>query len=77
MYPAGIKGAAKPLTDIGVARVGRVIGVGQDEIRTAIEVEASGDGFDRHGRPEMLFEPYVFYRELGQGPKRTNLAFTL
>jgi len=25
----------------------------------------------------MRFEPDVFYRELGQGPKRTNLAFTL
>ncbi|MGA0617709.1 N-acetylmuramidase domain-containing protein [Paracoccus sp. KR1-242] len=71
MYPAGFKGAARPLTDIDVARVGRVIGVGEDEIRAVIEVETSGGGFDKQYRPKMLFEPHVFYRELGQGPKRT------
>ncbi|MDT1061918.1 N-acetylmuramidase domain-containing protein [Paracoccus sp. CPCC 101403] len=71
MYPAGFKGAARPLTDIDVARVGRVIGVGEDEIRAVIEVETSAGGFDREGRPKMLFEPHVFYRELGQGSKRT------
>ncbi|MFT4015036.1 MAG: N-acetylmuramidase domain-containing protein [Paracoccus sp. (in: a-proteobacteria)] len=55
-----------------MARVGRVIGVGEDEVRAVIEVETSGGGFDRHGRPKMLFEPHVFWRELGTGPKRTT-----
>ncbi|GLK63353.1 N-acetylmuramidase domain-containing protein [Paracoccus kondratievae] len=71
MYPAGFKGRAQRLTDIDVARVGRLIGVGEDEIRAVIEVETSGGGFDSQGRPKMLFEPHVFWRELGPGQKRT------
>ncbi|WP_028716871.1 N-acetylmuramidase domain-containing protein [Paracoccus sp. J39] len=72
MIPAGFKGRASRLTDIDVARVGRLIGAGEDEIRAVIEVETSGGGFDSHGRPKMLFEPHVFWRELGAGPKRTR-----
>lgn len=71
MYPTGFKGRAQRLTDISVARVGRVIGVGEDEVRAVLEVETSGGGFDRQGRPKMLFEPHVFWRELGDSPKRT------
>jgi len=29
-----------------------------------MEVEAAGSGFDSRGRPKMLFEPHVFYRNL-------------
>ena len=72
MYPAGFKGAALPLTDIDVARVGRIIGVGEDEVRAVIEVETEGGGFDKQGRPKMLFEPHRFWVELGEGPKRTR-----
>lgn len=70
MYPVGFKGRAKRLTDIDVARVGRLIGVGEDEVRAVIEVETAGGGFDKLGRPKMLFEPHVFHRELGAGTKR-------
>ncbi|MFC3169200.1 N-acetylmuramidase domain-containing protein [Paracoccus fontiphilus] len=70
MYPAGFKGRARRLTDIDVARVGRLIGVGEDEVRAVIEVETAGGGFDKLGRPKMLFEPHVFHRELGTGTKR-------
>ncbi|UFS64407.1 N-acetylmuramidase domain-containing protein [Paracoccus denitrificans] len=71
MYPSGFKGRATRLTDIDVPRVGRLIGVGEDEIRAVIEVETSGGGFDSQGRPKMLFEPHRFYLELGPGQKRT------
>ena len=74
MYPAGFKGRAARLTDIDIYRTARLIGVGEDEIRTVIEVETSGGGFDSQGRPKMLFEPHVFWRELGAGSKR-DLAF--
>lgn len=76
MYPAGFKGKAIRLTDIDVARVGRIIGVGEDEIRAVLEVETTGGGFDAQGRPKMLFEPHVFYRELGEGPKRVKAEAT-
>jgi len=72
MYPAGFKGRAVRLSDIDVARTARVIGASEDAIRAVIEVETSGGGFDKQGRPKMLFEPHVFYRELGEGPKRTT-----
>lgn len=72
MIPAGFKGRATRLTDIDVARTARLIGAGEDEIRAVIEVETSGGGFDGHGRPKMLFEPHVFWRELGPGQKRAT-----
>lgn len=72
MYPAGFKGRARRLAAIDVGRVGRLIGAGEDEIRAVIEVETSGGGFDSQGRPRMLFEPHVFWRELGAGQKRTK-----
>ena len=38
-----------------------------------MEVEASGGGFDRLKRPKMLFEPYVFWRNIS-GAARTRAA---
>lgn len=60
----GFKGAAKRIEDVDLPRIGHAIGVGEDEIHAVIDVEASGSGFDRHGRPKLLFEPHVFYRNL-------------
>lgn len=64
------RGAAKRLDawDFGV--LGRRIGAGEDEIRAVVQVEAAGSGFDRLGRPKMLFEPHVFWRELGEAKRR-------
>lgn len=71
MIPTAFRGRALPLTDLDIATVGRRIGVGEDEVRAVIEVETAGGGYDRSGRPKMLFEPHVFWRELGPGPSRT------
>jgi hypothetical protein len=46
-----------------------MIGVGEDEVHAILDVEAAGTGFDKQGRPKMLFEPHVFYRNLS-GPQR-------
>jgi hypothetical protein len=32
-------------------------------------VETAGGGFDSLGRPRLLFEPHIFYRQLGPGAK--------
>jgi hypothetical protein len=64
------KGAAKRLEDIDLPLIGQTIGVGEDEIHAILDVEAAGSGFDKQGRPKMLFEPHVFWRELGPGPLR-------
>ena len=67
-------GKAKRLDDIDLPRIGARIGVGEDEIHAILDVESAGTGFDRKGRPRMLFEPHVFWRELGPGSKRDRAA---
>jgi hypothetical protein len=69
---AGFKGTAKRIEDIDLPRIGHMIGVGEDEIHAVIDVEASGSGFDPQGRPKILFERHVFYRNL-EGTQR-NVA---
>lgn len=65
-------GKAKKLDDIDLPRIGRLIKVGEDEVHALIDVETNGGGFDDQGRPKMLFEPHVFWRELG--PTRQAVA---
>lgn len=67
----GFKGRAKRLDDIDLPRLGHQIGVGEDELHAFMDVETSGSGFDSQGRPKILFEPHVFYRNLS-GSKRTQ-----
>lgn len=62
-------GEAKRIEDIDIPRIGARIGVGEDELHAFMEVEAAGSGFDRQGRPKMLFEPHIFHKHL-QGEKR-------
>lgn len=69
------KGAAHRLDDYDLPRIGHKIGVGEDELHAFMEVEARGSGFDVQGRPAMLFEPHLFWRELGNTSKRA-LAVT-
>jgi hypothetical protein len=68
--PDDFRGAAKKLDAIDLPRIGQKIGVGEDEIRAVLEVESRGSGFDKAGRPLILFEPHIFYRLLGKGVKR-------
>ncbi len=63
------KGRGKRLDDIDLPKLGHKLGVGEDEMHAFIDVETRGYGFDKLGRPLMLFEPHVFYRNLS-GPKR-------
>jgi len=57
-------GRAKKIEDIDLPRAGARIGVGEDPVHALIDVESRGSGFDKQGRPKMLFEPHVFYRNL-------------
>lgn len=63
-------GKGKRLDDIDLPRIGARIGVGEDEIHAILDSESAGKGFDSKGRPVNLYEPHVFYRELGPGPLR-------
>lgn len=59
---AGFRGIAKRIEDLDLPRIGHMIGVGEDEIHAVMDVEAAGSGFDGQGRPKILYEPHVFYR---------------
>lgn len=60
----GFKGKAKRLESVDISRLAATIGCGEDHLHAFMEVEAAGSGFDSNGRPKMLFEPHVFYRNL-------------
>lgn len=64
------KGAARRLDDPDLPRAGARIDVGEDELHAVLDVETRGSGFDDEGRIAMLFEPHVFWRELGPGSER-------
>lgn len=75
MIPKDFRGRAARLVDIDLPRVGHMLGVGEDEVHAVLDVEARGSGFDAKGRPTMLFEPHLFWREMGgSGAKRSRAA---
>lgn len=57
-------GEGKRLDAIDVPIMAHRLGVDEDHLRAFLEVEARSQGFDSKGRPIMLFEPHVFYRNL-------------
>ncbi len=67
----GFKGRAETLTDFDLPRIAHRIRVGEDELHAFLDVETNGKAFDAQGRPRILFEPHVFYRNLS-GDKRTR-----
>lgn len=73
-YPPDFKGRAKRLDDIDLPKLGARIGVGEDEIHAVLDVESRGSGFDKSGRPLILFEPHRFWANLGPGAKRDRAA---
>jgi len=73
------KGTAKRIDDVDLPRIASRIGVGEDEIHAVLDVETSGGGFDKSGRPKMLFEPHIFYKNLSGAQRddavRKGLAY--
>ncbi len=65
-------GAATPLSESDVARAAEFLNVDEAAVRAVIEVEAASYGFDAKGRPRILFEPHIFWRELGPGILRSE-----
>lgn len=58
------KGAAKALDRFDIPELAYRINVSEDHLQAFLNVESRSRGFDRHGRPVILFEPHVFYRHL-------------
>ncbi|WP_435167106.1 N-acetylmuramidase family protein [Falsirhodobacter sp. 1013] len=72
------KGRAERLTDYALSEISALIGVGEEELSAVMKVEAAQGGFDPQGRPRMIFEPHIFWRELPsakrKGAERAGLA---
>lgn len=48
------------------------LGVDVATLRAILQVETAGAGFDAKKRLKLLFEPHIFYRQLGPDPKRNE-----
>lgn len=65
------KGLAVKLDSVDIPRMAARINLPEDRVRAIDETESRGAGFDKQGRPKMLFEPHLFYRLL-KGQDRTD-----
>jgi lysozyme family protein len=63
------EGTATRVDQVDIAILAHRLDVTEDHMQAVKEVEAGRSGFDSSGRPKMLFEPHVFYRNL-TGPER-------
>lgn len=68
------KGAAARLDAIDIPRMAYRINVPEDRVRAVDETKSRGDGFDKQGRPKMLFEPHLFYRMLKGAQREAAVA---
>jgi hypothetical protein len=67
------KGAALPLRDGDVETIAGYLGCEVAVLRAVMQVESAGRAF-QDGRPVILNEPHIFYRQLGAGQKRNDAA---
>lgn len=69
--------SSKKLSKADIIAVANDLKIEPAALKAVIDVEAAGEGFDKQGRPTILFEPHIFWDELGKihyYTKRTELA---
>ena len=64
--PDEFTGDPTPLTNQDYERAARSIGCTVAAIRAVAQVESAGNGFLADGRPKILFERHIFFRESGR-----------
>lgn len=69
MVMQNFMGAAKPLDKFDVPILAHRINTSEDHLQAFLNVESRSTGFGNKGRPIILNEPHVFYRNLS-GSKR-------
>lgn len=55
---------SKKLSKSDIIAVANSLGVEPAAMKAVIDVEAAGEGFDKQGRPTILFEPHIFWKQL-------------
>ena len=63
-------GTGRRLTSAELLAAANKLGVDVATLRAILQVETAGAGFDAKKRLKLLFEPHIFDRQLGPGPKR-------
>lgn len=75
--PDVVEPVDKKLSKADIVAAAKELDVEPAALKAVIDVEAAGNGFDNQGRPTILFEPHVFWDELGKihyYTKRAELA---
>lgn len=54
------------ITESQFAKSAKLIGVEPAVIKAVAEVESNGEGFLSDGKPKILFEPHIFWKQLRQ-----------
>lgn len=67
------RGQALPLSDGDVSIIAGYLGCHVAAVRAVLAVESAGQGF-HNGRPLILNEPHIFYRELSGGKRAQAVA---
>jgi len=67
-------GTATKAKDDDILACATHLGVPYAAFRAVIAVEAAGSGFDAAGRPKILFERHIFYRQLKNDPDKLDQA---
>lgn len=57
---------SKKLSKADIVAAAKELAVEPAALKAVIDIEAAGDGFDNKGRPTILFEPHVFWDQLGK-----------
>jgi len=65
-------GAARPLKEDDIRLVAGYLRCHLAALKAVIAVESRDEGFGADGRPIILNEPHIFWRELGAGGKRNK-----
>lgn len=64
--PDVVEPVDKKLSKADIIAVANDLNIEPAALKAVIDVEAAGNGFDNQGRPTILFEPHVFWDELGK-----------
>lgn len=64
---SGFKGKAQARSEADIKAVASALDLEVEKLMAVLEVEAAGSGFDRAGRPKILYEAHVFWRNLPAG----------
>lgn len=74
LLKSDFKGTAKRLDKYDVPMIAQELRVTEDELYAFMDTETRDSGFDKLGRPQMLFEPHKFYANTSGADREKAVA---